>query len=317
MTLSIVLDNNRTKQAIADAIQAYKQAHKSRNIKWSDFTFTSTDPFSNIHLAYVLSKTADEAVERDGNEDSLFTMIISRIPELRDAPLTVTEAVELLDSENRLTSTNLKLVLAQHRNATEVARGLIHLAELSKSRNINSSRWMGNFNPLQLSAIADLLESRGKLTSDSFNAALQVMQLTNAHPRVSFNAIMPANSGRYGMDRFYPANVNARDYAYTAIINLTRVMGSWSGVEYHYSANIRQQEGEIIKALPAIIDGLITANELLSSEGAINIGPIKEDELQHYMSLTGTPQQKKENFVNWLVRRGRSKRQMRVLMQQQ
>lgn len=303
MTLSIALDNIHTKQAIADAIQAYKREHKASKIKWSDFQFTSDDPFSNIHLAFILSQTVDEAVERNDDEDSLFTMIISRISELRDAPLTVTEAVELLHGDNRLNSTNLKLVLAQHRNATEVARGLIHLAELGKSRGINISRWLGDFNPLQMSALADLLASQDKLTSESFNAALQVMKLSNAHPRVNFTAIMPANSVRYGMDNSYEAPVNARSYAFAAIINLTRRMGSWTGVTYHYSEDIRRQENEIIKALPAIIDGLITAHESLSpGNSAINLGPVKEEDIQYYMGLTGTPTQKEDTFVNWLIR---------------
>ncbi|KTD60505.1 hypothetical protein [Legionella shakespearei] len=302
MTLSIALNNNHTKQAIADAIQAYKREHKTSKIKWSDFQFTSDDPFSNIHLAFILSQAADEVVERNDDEESLFTMIISRIPELQDAPLTVTEAVELLHRDNRLTSTNLKLVLAQHRNATEVARGLIHLAELGKGRGINISRWLGDFNPLQMSALADLLESQDKLTAESFNAALQVMKLSNAHPRVNFTAIMPANSTRYGMDNSYEAQVNARSYAFAAIINLTRRMGSWTGVTYHYSEDIRRQETEIIKALPAIIDGLITANESLSpGNSVINLGPVKEEDIQYYMGLTGTPAQKKETFVNWLI----------------
>lgn len=305
MTLSIALNNTRIRQVIGDAIQSYKREHKSSKIKWSDFQFTSDDPFSNIHLAFILSQTVDDAVERNDDEDSLFTMIISRIPELQDAPLNVTEAVELLHRDNRLNSTNLKLVLAQHRNATEVARGLIRLAELGKSRGINISRWLGDFNPLQMSALADLLLSQDKLTSESFNTALQVMKLSNAHPRVNFTAIMPANSVRYGMDNSYEAPVNARSFAFAAIINLTRRMGSWSGVTYHYSEDIRRQENEIIKALPAIVDGLITANESLSpGNSPITLGPVKEEDIQYYMALTGTPAQKKATFVQWLVRPG-------------
>lgn len=224
------------------------------------FFLEGKDPILDLQLVFHGSEEEWQNAGAPLHSDTLFQKVLANIAFFKAHNLSIESAFQNLKKNDILNSTNIKHCLKYPQHANEVANAL---GEIRSKRFKDGSpplilEWINSLSPIYMNAALNALLAHGEFTKQNMSAVLNIMQLLNKYPEVKLNAYLIGKSTRYGIDRsFLRKGVTAWEYAYSVVINLTRLVSSWSANDqYLFSVQVRLLPS-LSDFLPMIIESYI------------------------------------------------------------